>query len=58
MEDSREIFYSVTERASSQEDWSSFVLEETESLRVWDTNLHLDDGGWDISLANRECCLF
>jgi hypothetical protein len=58
MEDSREIFYSVTERESGQEDWSEFVLEEIESLQVRDTNLHLDDGGWDISLTNRECCLF
>jgi hypothetical protein len=38
-----------SEEAASQEDWSTVVVEETESLPVWETEVHLDDGGWDTS---------
>jgi hypothetical protein len=48
---------SVMEGASSQEDWIVVVVEEIESLPVWQTKVHLDDYGWDTFLAKRECCL-
>jgi hypothetical protein len=56
-EDWREGSVLVIEGATSQEDWSAVVVEETKSLPVWETKVHPDDGGWDTSLAKRECCL-
>jgi hypothetical protein len=56
-EDWRKIFDSRTEGASSQEDWIAYVVEEIESLRVWEIEVHLDDYGWDTSLTKRECYL-
>jgi hypothetical protein len=58
-EDWRAGFASVTEGAASQEDWSAVVVadpvQETELLPVWETEVHPDDGGWNTSLAKREC---
>jgi hypothetical protein len=52
-------FASVIEGAANQEDWSAVVVaelvQETELLPVWETEVHPDDGGWDTSLAKREC---
>jgi hypothetical protein len=52
-------FVSVTEVATKQEDWSA-TMEiyqecEVEPLPVWETNIHPNYGGWNISLAKREC---
>jgi hypothetical protein len=33
----------------------SDLVQETELLPVWETEVHPDDGGWDTSLAKREC---
>jgi hypothetical protein len=50
---------SMREGAASQEDWSAVVVadpvQKTELLPVWETKVHLDDGGWNTSLAKREC---
>jgi hypothetical protein len=58
-EDWRAGFASVTEGATSQEDWSAVVVadpvQETELLPVWETEVHPDVGGWNTSLAKREC---
>jgi hypothetical protein len=52
-------FVSVTEGAANQEDWSAAVVadpvQEAKLLPVWETEIHPDDGGWNTSLAKREC---
>jgi hypothetical protein len=52
-------FVSVTEGAANQEDWSAVVVADpvhvVELLPVWETEIHLDVGGWNTSLAKREC---
>jgi hypothetical protein len=52
-------FVSVTEGATNQEDWSAVVVadpvQEAELLPVWETEILPDDGGWNTSLAKREC---
>jgi hypothetical protein len=57
-EDWRAGFASVTEGATSQEDWSATceqIQYRDRVLPVWETEVHPDDGGWNTSLAKREC---
>jgi hypothetical protein len=52
-------FVQVTEGAANQVDWRVVVvanpMRETELLPVWETEILPDDGGWNTSLAKREC---
>ena len=41
----------MTKGAASQEDWSAVVIEDL----VGDTEILSGDGGWNASLAKREC---
>jgi hypothetical protein len=51
-EDWRARFSSVTKGASNQEDWRTTVIIDL----GWETKLLPgDDGGWNASLAKREC---
>jgi hypothetical protein len=51
-EDWRAGFASVTEGVANQIDQRTALVEAP----VWETELLLgDDGGWNVSLANREC---
>jgi hypothetical protein len=58
-EDWRAGFALVTEGAVGQDDWSAVVvadaIDEAESLPVWETKVHSYVGGWNTSLAKREC---
>jgi hypothetical protein len=51
-------FALVTEEAASQEDCCAAVsdsIQEKELLPVWETEVHPNDGGWDIPLTKTEC---
>jgi hypothetical protein len=53
-EDWREGLVLVIEGVANQKDWSEVVVEEIESLPLWDIKVHPNDDGWYTSLTNRD----